>query len=284
MVSGTRSANGCWTCRLRRKKCDEAKPMCEICTSLALTCHGYGSRPIWMDGQSKEREMSALIRDMVKTAANQKRRVAMQRRHQNPQITRRIPTSISTGTGVTSDSQPSPPLPKLSSTARVLSSPPQTSASEEGMPHTVDVSPPILNTDAITPSLAIPAADNQADLLMHYLDHVFPLQFPFYHPSAVTGGRGWLLPTLTRTEPLYHTALSLAAYHRQYLFCPSVRDLQRGCFHTEALQQQRVIAIGELRQHLEGMSSQPTKRSLVDNINLLCCMVLLISLEVSSIS
>jgi hypothetical protein len=117
---------------------------------------------------------------------------------------------------------------------------------------------------------------------MHYLDHVFPLQFPLYQPSAVAGGRGWLLSMLAHTKPLHHAALSLAAYHRQSLFCPSIQDLQRGCLDTEALQQQRVITIRELRQHLEGVSWQPTKRSLIDNIDLLCCMALLISLEVSS--
>ena len=34
MAGGTRSRLGCWTCRLRRKKCDERRPACANCDSL----------------------------------------------------------------------------------------------------------------------------------------------------------------------------------------------------------------------------------------------------------
>ena len=43
-----RSTTGCWTCRLRRKKCDEEKPSCQRCNKLQLKCDGYGERPPWM--------------------------------------------------------------------------------------------------------------------------------------------------------------------------------------------------------------------------------------------
>jgi hypothetical protein len=58
---------------------------------------------------------------------------------------------------------------------------------------------------------SIPPSD--AILLMHFLDHVFPLQYPMYHPSIVSGGRGWFLSLLLRTKPLYHAALALSSYH-----------------------------------------------------------------------
>ncbi|KAE9379910.1 hypothetical protein N431DRAFT_521727 [Stipitochalara longipes BDJ] len=44
-----RSIHGCWTCRLRRKKCDERRPSCSTCICLELDCHGYGPKPLWMD-------------------------------------------------------------------------------------------------------------------------------------------------------------------------------------------------------------------------------------------
>jgi len=50
---------------------------------------------------------------------------------------------------------------------------------------------------------------------MHFLDNVFPLQYPMYKPEIVEGGRGWLLTLLHRTEPFYHAALALSAYHRR---------------------------------------------------------------------
>jgi hypothetical protein len=63
----------------------------------------------------------------------------------------------------------------------------------------------------------------EAELLMHYLDHVFALQFRFHTPSVANGGRGWLLWLLTETKPLYHAALSLGALHQHSLLARSVR-------------------------------------------------------------
>ncbi|PCG89789.1 Hypothetical protein PENO1_102650 [Penicillium occitanis (nom. inval.)] len=39
-----RSNNGCITCRIRRVKCDEAKPACKRCTSTGRRCDGYRQR------------------------------------------------------------------------------------------------------------------------------------------------------------------------------------------------------------------------------------------------
>lgn len=44
-----RSKTGCWTCRLRRKKCPEEKPHCSQCSRLQLRCDGYGiDKPAFM--------------------------------------------------------------------------------------------------------------------------------------------------------------------------------------------------------------------------------------------
>ncbi|KAJ0421547.1 fungal-specific transcription factor domain-containing protein [Aspergillus carlsbadensis] len=48
---------------------------------------------------------------------------------------------------------------------------------------------------------------------MHFLDEIFPLQYPVYKPDLLEGGRGWLLHLLLRTKPLYHAALALSSYH-----------------------------------------------------------------------
>jgi hypothetical protein len=57
----------------------------------------------------------------------------------------------------------------------------------------------------------------EAELIMHYMDAVFPLQFRFYIPEA--RGRGWLLWLLVQSRPLYHAALSLSALH-QSIYMP----------------------------------------------------------------
>ena len=54
----------------------------------------------------------------------------------------------------------------------------------------------------------------ETTLLMHFLDDIFPLQYPMYKPSVLEGGRGWLLPLVLRMQPLYHAALSFGAYYR----------------------------------------------------------------------
>jgi C6 transcription factor Pro1 len=50
---------------------------------------------------------------------------------------------------------------------------------------------------------------------MHFLDNVFPLQYPMYHSGIERGGRGWLLGMLLRTKHLYHAAITFSAYHRR---------------------------------------------------------------------
>lgn len=46
----TRSRTGCWTCRERRKKCDEKRPSCTPCIRKSLKCSGYGPRLKWGNG------------------------------------------------------------------------------------------------------------------------------------------------------------------------------------------------------------------------------------------
>ncbi|KAL2850091.1 fungal-specific transcription factor domain-containing protein [Aspergillus pseudodeflectus] len=46
MTSISRARTGCWTCRARRIKCDEARPKCRRCARLNVDC-GYGVRLIW---------------------------------------------------------------------------------------------------------------------------------------------------------------------------------------------------------------------------------------------
>ena len=260
MAFNARSTTGCWTCRLRKKKCDEIFPACSPCTSLALTCHGYGSRPEWMDGQAREREMAASVRGIVKVAASQKRRAAMLRRHQGSPS--KVPNS---------NRSHSPP-PQITTGSATHHSP-QAPAEDNG------IQSPTLGASRLSPSVSMD--DDEASLLMHYLDHVFHLQFRFYQPSIWNGGRGWLLSTLMQTKPLYQAALSLAAYHRQASFCHGMTDVKLHCFRAEAVQEKRVLAIRELRRYLEETSTSAGCRSLPAKINVLCSVVLLLSLEVS---
>lgn len=67
-----RGKHGCWTCRLRKKKCDEGRPRCSTCETLSITCYGFGPKPDWMNGGEKERSVANNIKDVVKHTSRRK--------------------------------------------------------------------------------------------------------------------------------------------------------------------------------------------------------------------
>ncbi|KAJ1307819.1 hypothetical protein OPQ81_001900 [Rhizoctonia solani] len=52
-VASTRTKNGCWSCRVRRKKCDEGATgrdgACGNCTRLEIECLGWGGKATRLD-------------------------------------------------------------------------------------------------------------------------------------------------------------------------------------------------------------------------------------------
>ncbi|KAK4246843.1 hypothetical protein C7999DRAFT_15041 [Corynascus novoguineensis] len=59
-----RSRTGCYTCRLRRKKCDEGSPMCSACKHLGLKCE-Y-KRPMWWSNNDMRRQEKDEIKMIIK--------------------------------------------------------------------------------------------------------------------------------------------------------------------------------------------------------------------------
>ncbi|KAI0013374.1 PRO1 protein [Xylariaceae sp. FL0662B] len=59
-----RSRTGCYTCRLRRKKCDEGSPMCTACKHLGLACE-Y-KRPMWWSNNDARRQHKDEIKMIIK--------------------------------------------------------------------------------------------------------------------------------------------------------------------------------------------------------------------------
>ncbi|KAL4796107.1 fungal-specific transcription factor domain-containing protein [Aspergillus venezuelensis] len=60
-----RSRSGCFTCRLRRKKCDEERPTCQTCHKLGLRCD-YKTPSWWSTTEQRKRQ-----NDRVKTRIRQ---------------------------------------------------------------------------------------------------------------------------------------------------------------------------------------------------------------------
>lgn len=48
-VQRTKTFTGCWTCRARGNKCDEARPACLRCLQRGICCEGYGVKLVWED-------------------------------------------------------------------------------------------------------------------------------------------------------------------------------------------------------------------------------------------
>lgn len=59
-----RSRSGCFTCRLRRKKCDEGTPVCRACRHLGVECE-Y-KRPSWWQHAEKRKQHKETIKDIIR--------------------------------------------------------------------------------------------------------------------------------------------------------------------------------------------------------------------------
>ncbi|EXJ96099.1 hypothetical protein A1O1_01225 [Capronia coronata CBS 617.96] len=71
-----RSRSGCFTCRLRRKKCDEGKPKCKACRHLGLECE-Y-KRPHWWGNNDNRRKHKEHIKTVIKRTKTSEKSLASQ--------------------------------------------------------------------------------------------------------------------------------------------------------------------------------------------------------------
>ncbi|KIM92742.1 hypothetical protein OIDMADRAFT_185052 [Oidiodendron maius Zn] len=286
-VIGARSISGCWTCRLRKKKCDEGHPACFTCLALGLGCDGYGQKPQWMDGGQMESELVQLIKQRVKKTTTQNRRLGLLRAQQMRQH-----NQISPAPNLANEYTPLPyTAPNIvqlisddtveedgllrsglesaiyspgifesyafsleqSAPATILQTP---SESLQQSPHIIRPTIPSICQQPGVGSL-ISLDDHGAhgtNLLMHFLDYVFPIQFPFYSPSPIEGGRGWLLYFLMPETSLYHAVLSVSAYHQQLLLPQHNDSEQRKIALAESQHTHIAFALEGMRRYINDYS------------------------------
>jgi len=96
MSGPLRSKQGCWTCRLRKKKCDELHPHCSTCKALSITCYGFGQKPEWIDNAEKRKQVVASLKELVKQTSRHK--LAAEAAKQRSQPVLLAPKSASTHT------------------------------------------------------------------------------------------------------------------------------------------------------------------------------------------
>lgn len=263
-----RKQSGCWTCRIRKKKCDEAYPSCSSCVVRGITCYGYGAKPEWMDGGEKQKEITEELKRVVKENIKQERgnRISRTTPNTTPLQNEQITPPYS------SASPPSPePLPTRGTPANFPLDPYSIQYDYPAcLPNPAAVIEHMEGRDVRTFEIT---------LLMNYLDHVFPLQFSCYTPPVTELGRGWLLALLTRTKPLYHAALALSAFHMHSMLLKTNRHT---CIngHWEVMRHNHEKAFTELQVQIHELQQEET-RSLKGTIETVACIIQLISSEVS---
>ncbi|KAI8711893.1 Zn(2)-C6 fungal-type domain-containing protein [Fusarium sp. LHS14.1] len=165
-----RSSDGCWTCRLRRKKCDEIRPVCDTCAALNITCYFTEDKLEWMDGGLRQEEMAERLRKEVKEQAPRRR----------PVRERLLHTSL-------------PRMPPQGLDDPQLHSQPL----KEAKPCPQSTPQPRRGTDCILTAgnahNTITFSRPDTFLLTFYFDNLFPFLFPFYNPSLLEGGKAWIL-------------------------------------------------------------------------------------------
>ncbi|KKK22569.1 hypothetical protein P175DRAFT_0493180 [Aspergillus ochraceoroseus IBT 24754] len=75
-----RSRSGCYTCRLRRKKCDESHPTCGACTSLGVSCE-YRKPSWWISTQARLLQKEQIKNKIRETKVMEKEAALKSRYH-----------------------------------------------------------------------------------------------------------------------------------------------------------------------------------------------------------
>lgn len=223
-----RSCKGCWTCRIRHRKCDEKQPICRECRDRTIPCYGYGPKPKWIDDEWKLQAELSRIKKTVNSNFRRKIKQQAATKHQ-------------------SESQ-----------------------NEASQLRDDDGSSSQLDGPATAPQMTF----REAQLLVHYLDYIFPLQYPYYKDEPSLGGRAWLFWLLMKRGPLHQAVLTLSAlhHHTQSADASESRESELIEYHTNALQR--------LRQVLRDCDMDRFAESREQMVEFLACGSALISFEV----
>jgi hypothetical protein len=157
------------------------------------------------------------------------------------------------------------------------------------VPHPANSSSPSQTTPDRNSSRALwdesnvwcPYTEQDLDLLMYYFDHIHPRQFPFYKSTPSDIGRGWLLNLHLRTKPLCTATTTLSACDQaQFALGP----LTNAPHPYEELEQQHVMSLVHLQDHLEILSRKTGASQIAATVEALACVIQLICFEVCAVN
>lgn len=284
MATKTRSLGGCWTCRLRRKKCDEGWPACQGCASLEIDCLYSLDKPEWMDGAGRQKEKADSLKKEVKRKSAHRR----ERRHLHGLEVRLESLDAS----LTDESDSTAAKNPICTTD---SSSPSTGAQDCASKSASDGAQTDSSLSAPSPSLGEPSGgstlpglnlgetlsqEGEAYATMFYLDYVFPFLFPFYRAPFVDVGRGWLLILLTKNKALFHSALSLAAYFHGIVRSHTDEAAHQCQTHAvEELHEQQGLALQWLQREMQDIVTRGVKANLADANRVMASIIQLMTSE-----
>ncbi|KAL2810923.1 fungal-specific transcription factor domain-containing protein [Aspergillus granulosus] len=292
-TNGESNYIGCWTCRLRRKKCDKIRPICGSCSTLQITCCSDLQKPEWMQNGTTQREMAERIKAEVKRSAARRRSKKLMQRlardldegEEDVQASEtRSSTEPAREPGENNSNEQGAWRPESSST-----SPPGNFADGLGAPRVVfeesaDGPPQVPLEYSTTPDSHCLAQriDYELELsfVMIYLDYAFPVLFPFYTPTIFDGGRSWLLVLPMKVKALYHAILSLTSYF--FTNVPiSTSPAYKSCIDIACGEQRKQInlAVKMVQYDLHNINSRGVHYDLVESAYLLESIVQLLIFE-----
>ncbi|KAK0872372.1 hypothetical protein LTR87_012421 [Friedmanniomyces endolithicus] len=237
-----KNVDGCWTCRLRRKKCDEATPTCLGCSSLDIDCYYGEVKPQWMDGAQKQKDMVAKVKADIRTSAARRRELSAS--EANPD--KMEFTLVLDSTPLSRKQKRS--IPRREAVSSVSSSHDASMQADLPFDMMACLGP---DDEAYGP---VSAQQINNEYLMLYLDHFFQFLFPFYRPSLLEGGRGWLLQLIATNRPLYHTTLSITACFLSVAhFAASMAERPCNGYALDELSRRASISFASLQQDLQNL-------------------------------
>lgn len=178
-----RTSSGCWTCRLRRKKCDQNHPICHACAALHITCHNdLTNKPAWMDGGARQKDMAKQLAREVKERSGRFGLDEVTTANKSTELTQ----------------EPAGHLNKSMSNSREM---------PENIHH--DTMRLFAQESDLFLKRGLDHAHHKVDddracgrpdasLISFFLDNLLPFLYPFYRPSLTQGGRAWILEMMAR--------------------------------------------------------------------------------------
>lgn len=256
LLSGkVRSQSGCYTCRLRRKKCDEKRPVCDGCGALEITCFYGEQKPDWMDGGPKQRAMAETIKAQVKKQASQRRDRKYLEMLENG--TRMVNLNDEPSAAANGGAKGRP----VTDTLAFSSESDQFETSPSNI-STVGTSPDMpWHNQLFGPNWSRKSDYDSAQdthLIMNYADFVFPYLFPYYKPPILVGGRGWVLDALLHgSRSIYYTAIALSSWFFGVLLAGGEEE-HASCTERMArqLQHQMEISLKELQKNVFAINAK----------------------------